>query len=65
MGVYVREARWAENFIFTIMIIASQLIGALVGMMLSYVVLRVQKDGEWVLQDAQVPLIMPSTISRE
>lgn len=42
LGVYVREAKWAENFIFTVLIIASQISGALVGMMLSYLVLRTQ-----------------------
>jgi len=42
MGVYVREAKWAENFIFLILIIASQVAGAFVGMLLSYLVLRVQ-----------------------
>lgn len=65
MGVYVREAKWAENFIFLIMIIASQISGALVGMLLSYLVLRVQKDGEWKILPGQVPLIMPSSITPE
>ena len=41
LGVYVREQKWAENFIFMVMIIASQCGGALAGMLLSYLVLRV------------------------
>ena len=65
LGVFVREARWVENFIFCILIIASQISGALVGMLLSYVVLRVQENGEWVLKPEQVPLMVPSTITRE
>merc|ERR1719225_1656560 len=34
LGVYVREAKWAQNFIFLIMIIASQICGALCGALL-------------------------------
>ena len=41
LGVYIREAKWAENFLFTIMIIASQILGSLVGGLLAYIVLRV------------------------
>jgi len=65
LGVYVREALWVENFFFMIFIIASQISGALVGMIISYSVLRVQEDGEWKIKEAQVPLLMPSTITRE
>ena len=42
LGVYVREAKWAENFIFMLMILTSQLCGALIGMLLGSMVLRVQ-----------------------
>merc|ERR1712109_189670 len=65
LGVYVREALWVKNFFFMIFIIASQISGALVGMIISYSVLRVQEDGEWKIKEAQVPLLMPSTITRE
>ena len=49
LGVYVREAKWAENFIFMLMILTSQLGGALIGMLLASTVLRVQKDGDWTV----------------
>ena len=65
LGVYVREALWVENFFFMIFIIASQISGALVGMIISYSVLRVQVNGNWKIEEAQVPLLMPSTITRE
>ena len=60
LGVYVREKRYAENFLFMIMIIASQIGGALVGMMLAYMVLRVQKDGDYTVLPGNVPLLVPS-----
>ena len=63
LGVYIREAKWAENFLFTIMIIASQILGSLVGGLLAYIVLRVQQNGEWTILDGNVPLHLPSTIT--
>ena len=65
LGVYVREQKWAENFIFTIMIIASQVGGAIVGMLLGYLVLRTQKDGEYTVLPANVPLLLPSEITKD
>lgn len=62
LGVYVREAKWAENFIFMIMIIASQLAGALVGMLLSYLVLRIPVAGEYDVLNTSVPFLLPSTV---
>ena len=62
IGVYVREAKWAENFLFMIMIIISQICGSLVGGLLSYIVLRVQSAGNWTILDKSVPLLLPSTI---
>jgi len=63
LGVYVREAKWAGNFLFMIMIIASQITGALVGMLLSYVVLRIPVDGNYEILDANVPLLLPSPVA--
>ena len=40
LGVYVREAKWGENIIFMFMIIASQIAGALVGMLLAFLAMR-------------------------
>lgn len=62
LGVYVREAKWAENFIFMIMIIASQLAGALVGMLLAYLVLRIPVAGEYDVLNTSVPFLLPSTV---
>ena len=63
LGVYVREAKWAENFIYTLMILTSQLSGALIGMMLASTVLRVQKDGDWTILPGNVPLLLPNVYS--
>lgn len=47
LGVFVREAKWADNFIFMLMIITSQISGALVGMLLAYLAMRVSVNGEY------------------
>lgn len=65
IGVYFREAKYAENFIFLIMIVASQICGALVGMFFSYLVLRVQKDGDYTVLPQNVPLLLPSTLTKD
>ncbi len=59
LGVYFREAKYAENFIFMILIIASQVSGALVGMYMAYLVLRIQIDGTYTVQGKNVPLLLP------
>jgi len=64
LGVYVREAKWAHNFIFLVMIIASQIAGAMVGMLLAYLVLRVQKDGEYDVLPGNVPLLLPAALTK-
>jgi len=65
LGVFVREAKWAHNFIFTLMIIASQITGALVGMLVAYIALRIKQDGEYTVLDDQVGLLIPSTITKD
>ena len=65
LGVYIRESKYAENFLFMIMIIVSQISGALVGMLLTYMVLRVEKDGDYIVQDKNVPLLLPSTVQAQ
>ena len=65
LGVYVREAKWAHNFIFMLMIIASQIAGALVGMLLAYLALRIQVNGTYDVVNSYVPLLLPSTCTRE
>lgn len=65
LGVYFREAKYAENFIFMVMIIASQCCGALVGMFMSYLVLRIQKEGDYTVQPENVPLLLPSQLTKE
>ena len=42
LGVYVREAKWGKNFIFMLMILVSQICGALIGMLIGTQVLKVQ-----------------------
>lgn len=42
LGVYVREAAWGKNLIFMLMYIVSQIIGAILGMMLASVVLHIK-----------------------
>lgn len=65
LGVYVREAQWARNFLFMLVIIASQIAGALVGMLLASLSLRLPVDGSYDVPDEEVPLLLPSTITRE
>ena len=65
LGVYIREAKWGKNLILMFMIIASQVGGALVGMLLAFLALRVEVDGEYKVPDASVPLLVPSTITKE
>ena len=65
LGVYVREAKWVENFFFCLFIIASQILGAFVGMITAYSVLRVQENGKWEIKEAQIPLMVPTTITKD
>ena len=65
LGVYVREAKWAQNFLFAIMIIASQIAGAIVGMLLASLSLRLPQDGKYTVPDSEVPLLLPSTITAD
>jgi len=65
LGVYIREKKYAENFVFLLMIITSQIMGALTGMMLAYLVLRIEKDGQHTVLPANIPLLLPSTITKE
>lgn len=64
LGVYVREAKFAENFIFMLLIIASQCAGAIFGMLVSMIVVRIPENGEWTVKMAS-PLLMPSTTAAE
>ena len=64
LGVYVREAKWAHNFLFMIMIIGAQICGALVGMLLAYLVLRIDVNGSYDVVNGYVPLLLPSTITK-
>ena len=64
LGVYVREAKWEKNFIMLITIIASQISGAIIGMLLASVVLRIEQDGDYVILPANIPLQLPSTITK-
>ena len=63
LGVYIREAKWGRNIIFMFMIIASQIAGALVGMLLAFLALRVPVDGEYKVPDSAVPLLLPSAVA--
>ena len=63
LGVYVREGKYAENFIFAILYIVSQIAGALCGMLLAYLVLRIEVDGEYTVPKDKVPLLLPSAIT--
>lgn len=65
LGVYIREGHYAKNFLFMVMIIASQVSGALVGMMLGYMVLRIDVDGTLIVPKQSVPLLLPSCITTD
>ena len=65
LGIYVREGKYAENFIFALMYIFSQACGALVGMSLAYLVLRIEVDGKYTVPPSSVPLLLPSSITKE
>ena len=64
LGVYCREARWAGNFFFLIMIIASQICGALCGALLSVVAMRYPQNGEYKILKNQVAgtLLLPTEV---
>ena len=47
LGIYVREGKYAENFIFALLYIMAQISGALVGMLLAYLVLRIEVEGKY------------------
>ena len=63
LGVYIREAQFGRNIIFMFMIIASQIAGALVGMLLAFLSLRVPVDGEYQVPDNIVPLLLPAEVA--
>jgi glycerol uptake facilitator-like aquaporin len=59
LGVYFREKKYAENFLFLLMIIFSQIGGAIVGMFLAYLVVRIQEDGNYTVPPGKIPLLVP------
>ena len=63
LGVYVREAQWSRNIILMFGIIVCQIGGALVGMALAFLSLRVPVDGEYKVPDSIVPLLLPATVA--
>ena len=63
LGVYVREAQWSRNIILMFGIIVCQIGGALVGMLLAFLSLRVPVDGEYKVPDSIVPLLLPATVA--
>ena len=63
LGIYVREGEYAKNFVFTLLYIVSQISGALVGMLLAYLVLRIEVDGSYTVLPSEVPLLLPSEVS--
>ena len=64
LGVYIREKK-VSNCPFMLAIMGSQVAGALVGMFLAYFVLRNNENGEFIVPPQSVPLLLPSTITRE
>ena len=64
LGIYVKEAKYAHNLQFMLMTIGSQMAGALLGMLMSVVSLRIPKNGEWTVE-MPAPLLLPSTVSKE
>lgn len=61
LGVYFREAKYKDNFLFMAMIISSQISGAITGMLLSYLVLRIpDANGDITVLPQSVPLLLPS-----
>lgn len=65
LGVYFREKDYAGNFIFMIMYIAAQLAGAMVGMLLSIFAIRATKEGEYIIPQDMVPLLLPTPVATE
>ena len=59
IGVYIREGNYIKNLPFCIGIIASQIAGALTGMLLSYLALSVGVGGKQVILESQVSLLLP------
>ena len=66
LGVFVREREsFGENFCFMVSIIISQLCGALCGAGLAYLVLRTINNGNYEVLPANVPLLLPSDLTKE
>ena len=65
LGVFVREKKWSKNAFFAVVIICSQIAGALVGMLLATVVMRIEEDGEFIMVKDKIPLLLPSKITRD
>ena len=64
-GVYVREANYGGNLLFAILIMASQIGGALIGMLMVALVARVQVNGEYTIPATSVPLLLPSPVAAQ
>ena len=65
LGVFFRDLNLTKNFIFMCMIICSQLAGAFVGMLLGIIPIRQVINGEYVISESQVPLLLPTPVSED
>jgi len=59
LGVYVNEGKYKENAMFCILIITSQLIGGLIGMMGAKFTLSANIDGDFKVPAHSVPVLAP------
>ena len=62
LGVYMREQKYVQNFLFMCLIICSQIAGAVAGMFLSVLVIRIPIAGDYQVLPGSVPLLLPSPI---
>lgn len=60
VGVYIHEGKWKDNAFFAALIVASQHIGALLGMLLASVTLGSTINDEWTIADHRVPILAPA-----
>uniref|UniRef100_A0A7S3I0K4 Aquaporin n=2 Tax=Choreotrichia TaxID=141411 RepID=A0A7S3I0K4_9SPIT len=63
LGVYVREAKFAENLVFMLMYIVAQVCGAIVGCLLATLTSRIRYQGEFKVPLA-APLLLPSKFTK-
>lgn len=64
LSVFVREKNYGRNAPFMLMIMASQCIGAVLGMIVAVYSVRYPVNGQWTVP-LKAPLLLPSTTTAQ